>query len=363
MQRTASVFLAFSVCLVAAAQETGAAARWTGEWGGFKEGQAGGEMRSEGQRLSVTSCLRETCQAVISTSKLAGEHCDGTGELHVTSATQATLTLKAIPEKKAKECALDLTLRESGKERSIAVKPVSKSCGAFCTPKCSFEREFAFRSATAFAGDDIPGCYLQRSKAALAVCSDKPLADLQKTWMELSDSINALYAKPFDAKVVRDRAQAKCDTAEDPASCLRAFFRDDGNRLSRLKAQWRAGISKPGNGKDASRKATAIAGTYVPPHGRLEITPEPDSKLRFKANVNADGGRSCSVEGDAAYKANGAFVFQSDESGESCVLEIFAGEKAVELQDPLGSCKSYCEAGGTLAGAKFPYTDRKTSTR
>lgn len=359
----------FSSCLFAG-EDT--ASHWTGEWGSFEEAKAAGEMRSQGQRISITSCLRETCQATISTLVLSGDHCDGAGDLHVDSPNQATLKLKPpFPDPKH-ECLLTLTLHEEGTIRTISAKPKTGNCNFFCTPKCSFERQFSFRSATPFVGDDIPGCYLARSKALSAVCSDKSLADTQKAWMGLADATNALYARPADSAKLRDQAQAKCSTAEDAAACLRAFFHDDGVRLSRLKSEWQAGVTKDGDPAKALRKAAAIVGTYTHSFKNataqgdryrstdsLELASQPGGKLHFKVDVNFANGHSCSIEGASKYKANGAFVYQSSENGENCVLEIFAGDKAVEFQDPLGGCKSYCGARGSLAGAKFRYSERK----
>lgn len=345
--------------------------RWTGEWGSYKEAQTESGMRSEGQRLSVTSCVRNTCQAVISTSFLSGEHCDGAGDLRIESDREAKLKLHNDARGK-KSCVLFLRLNQAdASKRVIAVADKSGDCAAHCTPRCQFQREFVFRSAAPFFGDDIPGCFLARSKALSAVCSDQSLAELQASWSSLSDQTNQLFSQRTDSKERQDEAQGKCSTAEDPGSCLRAFFREDGNRLNKSKAQWQESITRPGDADEAKKKADAIAGLYVRSTRNSTVAPKGDgTKDRLQIDAAASGalhinmslafkGHQCGIEGDAAYKANGAFVYQSNENGAACVLEVFAREKGVEFQDPLGGCKSYCGSRESLSGTTFHHSDRK----
>ena len=349
---------------------------WQGEWGSYKEAMAKGEMHAEGQRLAIHSCLGQTCQVTVTTSTLAGENCDGSGQLQIDSATQAIATLKPPFADPKNECVLSLNLIGSGNQRRVEIKKKSGNCGFYCTPKCTFEHAFLFRSANRFYGDDIPGCFLARSKALDAVCSDKALADLQQSWMSLVDETDNLFTKPSHARQARDQAQATCSQSEDPSGCLRAFFKTDGDRLTKVKARWQTGVTEPGDPKEAARKAAAIAGTYA--HSfqnrtvqgdryrstdQLEIKSSANSQIYFKVHLDFFNGHQCSVEGTAAYKKNGAFVYRSSDTGESCVLEIFAREKGVEFQDPVGGCKAYCGARGSLSGANFPYSERKDTAR
>lgn len=368
--------LLFTIFIFSLSAQAPNVSRWQGEWGSYKEAVAKGEMHAEGQRLAIHSCLGQTCQVTVSTSTLAGENCDGSGQLQLTGSSQATATLKtAFPDPK-NECVLQLKLVDQGNTRSIEIKTKTSNCGYYCTPKCSFERAFPFHSPSSFYGDDIPGCFLARSKALVAVCTDKALSDLQHSWMGMVDETDSLFARASHTRQERDQAQTKCSENEDPAGCLRAFFKTDGDRLAKLKAQWEASVTEPGDAEEATRKAAAIAGTYA--HSfrngtvqgdryrstdRLEIKPGADGQIHFKVNLEFFNGHSCSAEGSAAYKKNGAFVYRSNETGEACVLEIFGREKGVEFQDPLGGCKSYCGARGSLAGATFKYSERTTPPR
>ena len=307
---------------------------------------------------------------------LSGGNCGGAGDLHIDGPGKATATLNDSSKSRSK-CTLALDLQEGNNERRIEITKQGGDCDYYCTPQCSFERHFPFRSTTRFYGDDIPGCFLARSKALLAVCTDKSLADLQRSWMSLVEENSQLTERPGQAEQIssykaRDQAQAKCSSAADPAGCLRAFFKADGERLVRVKAQWQASVTDPGDPDEAARKAKTIAGVYTHSFAngtvqgdrftstnRLSIQPEAKGVIHFKVDLNFYNGHTCSAEGSAAYKQNGAFVYRSNETGESCVLEIFAGKAGVELQDPLGGCKYYCGARGSLDGANFPYTERK----
>ncbi len=341
---------------------------------------SGGSMHAAGQRLFIGSCLGQTCEMIVSTSILSGDNCGGGGQLHIDSATTATATLQGSSESRAK-CTLVLNLHEENNQRSISIKNQGGDCGYYCTPKCSFERSFPFRSTARFYGDDIPGCFLARSKALLAVCTDKSLADLQRSWMSLLDETSHLTRRSGQSKQIqsdraRDQAQAKCSSSEDPAGCLRAFFKADGERLTSAKAQWQAGVTNPGDADEAARKAKAMEGVYTHAFAnetvqgdhftstnRLSIKPEPNGVIHFKVDLNFYNGHTCSAEGSAAYKQNGAFVYRSNEIDETCVLEIFAGRNGVEFQDPLGGCKYYCGQRGSLDGAAFPYSERKAAAR
>ena len=311
---------------------------------------------------------------------LSGGNCGGAGELHIDGPGKATATLNGSSESRSK-CTLALDLQEGNNERRIAITKQGGDCGYYCTPQCSFERQFPFRSTTRFYGDDIPGCFLARSKALMAVCTDESLADLQRSWMSLVDETSELMKRPGETEQIpsakaRDQAQAKCSSAADPAGCLRAFFKADGERLARVKAKWRASVTTAGDADEAARKAKAIAGVYTHSFAnetvqgdqftstnRLSIRPEADGAIHFKVDLNFYNGHICSAEGSAAYKRNGAFVYRANETGESCVLEIFAGENGVKFQDPLGGCKYYCGERGSLDGADFPYSERKAAAR
>lgn len=364
----------FSVRLDARQQPV---SKWEGEWGEYQRIAYEPYSQYQGRGVLITSCGSSGCRITVNIADAAGAHCSGSGELQMGSESSAMAHLESPGKRARQQCTLSLTLGARDDKPYLEIKQGAGNCAYFCTPNCTFQASFPFRSKGEFYGNPIEECFIGTSRARMAICSSKPLADLEKSWTALSNSVSDLENKKFQQPAAEETLLNECDLAAEPGECLDQSFQKEISDLQKRKKIWEEQVTEPGDRSEASREISLIEGTYersfengdvagdtYPATDKLQIVRASQTSIDFKVHLNFFNGHECNASGTAEYKRNGTFVRQRKQSsGEICVLEIVPATESVKLADPTGKCRMYdCGARGGWNGAKFSFSERKRAS-
>ena len=368
------LILGFGGASACVAQETFSATdQWTGEWGAYSLVPPHGLAFREylGERIAISDCAGSHCKLEM-TVETGDGHCDTSGQGTVTIQSSSS----AMASLSGSKCTV--TLRRSGTEETPVIQADNGTpgCSDFCTPGASFNRAFPLRSRTRYFGDDIQSCYLGTSPAQMAICKNKALADQEYAWRMLALDVADLEQKNSQKESDLSTLLAKCDPAADPVICMKNKLDASIADLNQRKQAWLSQVTAAGSPEEASRKIAAISGRYrhsftsgdvqgdtFKAVDKLQIAGVSGTSIHYSLYLNFYNGHTCSREGTAVYKANGAFIDEvKDDSAETCYFEIIPTSTGVRLNDPNGACKAQsCGARGGYNGAGFSFAQRVRS--
>jgi len=349
---------------------------WRGEWGAFTDNSA-----ATGQRLTISDCTTTTCTFSVS-ARQSPNHCDTSTKVTFTlsSPIEATATLPG--ESPTQSCKLQLHREPT----SITLTATGATCTTYyCTsPTVTFNHTYEHRSPTTYVGPHADACLSNASPAIVATCTDPALAKLEQQWQDLyadfpltpdsnKNENGYSHAVAVDATILQH-----CDTAPNPATCLRDRFTADLTLLNANQQAFIAGYTERGDPASASAIAQKIAGHYrhsfangdvQGDHYRstdtLTITPIGTASIHFDAHLNFYNGHECSLSGGALYRKNGSFVYDAKPPNPAlpdapvCHLGIKPTATGVTFEDYTGGCKMIsCGERGGWNDASFTFAER-----
>ena len=343
------------------------ASPWQGEWGD--------DSPSAG-RLTISECTGQAC-----TFKLSHGGCNASRNpsLQLLSATEATADLPG--EDASHSC--HLQLRRDTAKPTIDVKQSGNGCAYYCIPGgTGFDTQLTQRSPVVYFGSHSDECMQGAGPARRSTCLDASLATLEEKWDSLFDEFPLVPvtkdSNQYQQSIQLDAAiMAQCNSASDPAQCVRTRLTNDIALMKARQAAFTAGYTERGDPAEGGRLARSIAGRYrhtfangdVQGHSyrstdTLTITPVGKASISFDAELSFFNGHSCSIGGGALYRKDGSFVFDDDPADavpgdDVCHLAIVPTPKGVTFKDLNGSCKmAHCGARGSLDGAEFTFRER-----
>jgi hypothetical protein len=348
---------------------------WQGEWGAFTDPAA-----TTGQRLTITDCTAAICTFAVSV-RIPGGNCGTASKVSFAIASPSDATANLPGESASQTCKLQFH-RDA---KSITIAATGKACTSYyCTsPAITLAHTYPQRSTTPYVGPHADACLANASPATVASCTDPTLAKLEQQWQDLyadfpltpnpdPNQNGYSHAVAVDATILKH-----CDTAPNPAQCLRDRFTADIALLNANKQAFTAGYTERGDAATAAALAQKIAGRYrhffsnadvQGDHFRstdtLTLTPVGSASVHFDAHLNFYNGHECSLSGGALFRKNGSFVYDAkpadaDPKDPVCHLGIKPTAKGIEFDDYTGGCKMIsCGARGGWNGASFTFAER-----
>ena len=364
--RLVSLLLALATATCYAQQAT---SPWQGEWGD-DDPSAG--------RLTISECNGQACTFTLSHG---GCIVSRNPALQLLSLTEAKAD---IPDQDGKlSCHLDLQRNPSSAKPIINVKQTGNGCAYYCIPGgTGFDTQVTQRSPVVYFGSHSEECMQGAGPARMAACLDASLATLEEEWDSLFDEFPLLpvtkNSNQYQQSIQLDAAIiAQCNTASDPAQCVRTRFTTDIALMKAKRDAFIAGYTERGDPAEGGRLARSIAGHYrhtfangdVQGHSyrstdTLSLTPVGKASISFDAELHFFNGHSCSLSGGALYRKDGSFVFDDDASNPTspddpvCELAIIPSSKGITFKDLTGGCKNYCGARGSWNGEGFTFGER-----
>lgn len=351
------------------------ATAWAGEWGTFARIPAAGHIAEhyEGVGLSITACSARQCHFSF---EILGPtfHGEAQGDLLAESDSEAVAHLSYGTEY---NCTLALQ-KSASDQPSILATHRDGDCSPFLTPGATFEHTYPLRSRTPFFfTDDLPACFVAKSRAWVTLCASQTLSQQEHDWMLLVWDVSDLVSHPGEPRLdlPADRASIlqSCDAAPDPGACLASAFAQSFAELNARKEAWKASVTEPGDPSEATRAIAAITGIYRHsfPNGDvqgdtfqstdiLEIQPVSGTSIHVAVHLEFFNGHECNHQGVAGYRRSGIFAEQlRDGQGKLCVFEVVPTGTGVQLADPTGMCRMMdCGARGGYNGAAFSFDER-----
>jgi hypothetical protein len=362
--RLVTLLLAFVTTTSYAQQAT---SPWQGEWGD--------DSPSAG-RLSISTCDQQSCTFTL--------HHGGCGvsqrsSFHLQSPTDATIDLPG--QDATHSC--HVQFHHDAAKPTIEVKQSGDGCAYYCIPGgTGFDTQLTQRSPVVYFGSHSEECMQGAGPARRSTCLDASLATLEEEWDSLFNEFPLVpvtkESNHYQLSIQVDTAiMAQCNSAADPALCLRTRFTKDIALMKAKRTAFIAGYTERGDPAEGGRLARSIAGRYrhsfengdVQGHSyrstdTLKITPVGRASISFDAELSFFNGHSCSIGGGALYRKDGSFVFDDDPADavpgdDVCHLAIVPTAKGVAFKDLNGSCKmAHCGARGSLDGAEFTFRER-----
>jgi uncharacterized protein len=344
---------------------------WAGEWGEFHGIPSIPAAPLQGASLSISECNGDTCKISALVHGTSNSNCEADGKLTIASSTEATAHLMAFGEEK---CSLTL-LRSEGSPPSISAEPGRGDCASYyCTPGAGLTQKYVFRSRSQFYGDDEAACFAEPTASRAAICTSKPLADLQKQWRDLVWEVADLGSPHLDDRDEQQKLLASCDSSSDAAACLDKAFHASMDQLNERKTSWLTSVTLPGDETEAAKQSEAINGRYVHSFSNgdvqgdtyrskdtLNISRLSGDSISYSLDLNFFNGHSCSRKGVATYRKGGFFVEKSKgvTAEKTCYFEIIPTEDGVKLGDPTGACRETdCGARGGYTSAGFSFHEK-----
>ncbi|MGA8939077.1 MAG: hypothetical protein WB439_07925 [Acidobacteriaceae bacterium] len=349
---------------------------WQGEWGAFSDPSG-----SIGQRLTISDCTGSTCSFSVSARNASG-HCDTASKasLTVDSPTEATAALPG--ESAAQTC--NLHLHRDPNHPGITITATGDTCTSYyCTSAAvTFAHTYPQRSTTPYTGWFSDQCFTN-APARQATCTDPTLAALEKQWLFLysayplapvpKDTSTFELANQTDAALI-----AHCNSAPNPATCLRTRFTSDLAQMNAKQSSFIDGYTQRGDPATASTLAQKIAGRYRHSFANgdvegdnyrstdaLTITPIGRASIHFSLHLEFYNGHTCDLSGGALYRKDGSFVFDAAPSNIApnepvCHLAIVPTSKGIDLRDLNdNACKNIsCGERGGYNGSGFLFSQR-----